>query len=368
MKRIRILLTIPHLTSTASPYREMMTIAELLPRDEFDLTICSLRANGYDETQPRLQALGVQCFVARFRPRGRGLSKIIDALQDQSTINQYGPFDIQHAWDFSASPFEALAARFYGRRFIHVQRNMNENSSKLLLQIRTRLASKIHANAEATKQLLLSYGVKSSKIKKIYNGLDLDQIPRRGLRVNSDKNRYILFVGHLQPRKRQEDAIKAIAKIAYAHPNVCLKLVGSSHDSEYHNKLVQLADELKIKEKVEFLGTRDDVLELMQGAEAVMLCSEREALSWVIVEAMAVGLPVIASAVDGSLEAIEHNKTGLLIPVGDIDGYADALQRLLTQPHFSEEISANARKKVEQDFSAQRMVEHVADLYREVAG
>lgn len=367
MDRIRVLMTVPHLASTASPYREMITIAELLPKDEFDLTICSLRANGYEETYPKFNEFGVKYLVARFRPRGYSLSKIVDALRDQRLINSYGPFDLQHSWDFTASPFEAVIARLNNRRFIHVQRNMNENSSKVLLQMKARLSHRIHANAEATRQLLLSYGVPEAKVTKIYNGLDLTQIPRRIPQSNPEGGRYILSVGHLQERKRQEDAIRVLARLAAEMPDLRLKIAGSTYNNDYYEKLILLVDELNVKDRVDFLGVRSDILELMQGAEALLLCSERDALSWVIVEAMAVGLPVIASAVDGSLEAIESGRTGFLVPVADINGYVVALQKLLQQPELSKEISKNAHKKVEEHFSAQSMVRQVAEMYREVA-
>jgi hypothetical protein len=67
MKKIRVLLTVPHFSSSASPYREMMAIAKYLPKDEFELVICSLRKNGIEETGPKLDLLGVPYFTARYR-------------------------------------------------------------------------------------------------------------------------------------------------------------------------------------------------------------------------------------------------------------------------------------------------------------
>lgn len=88
-------------------------------------------------------------------------------------------------------------------------------------------------------------------------------------------------------------------------------------------------------------------------------------LDGVLVEAMVVGLPVIAAAVDGPSEIIEHGKT-FLVSVGDIDKYADALRTLLSRPDLLQEFAVNARKRVEDTFSARAMAEGVANVYREL--
>jgi hypothetical protein len=117
---------------------------------------------------------------------------------------------------------------------------------------------------------------------------------------------------------------------------------------------------------VEFLGTRTDVPELMGRAAAVVLCSESEAFGWVIVEAMAHGAPVIASAVDGPGEIIEHGRTGLLVPCRDVAGYAAAMRSLLACPGLGASLAENARRAVAERFSAAAMVDGIRAVYREI--
>lgn len=366
MSPIRVLLTVPHLTSTASPYRQMMAVAKFLPRDEFDLTICALRGNGSEETLPQLEAMNVSCFIARFRPRGHSPKKFWEAFRDQALIRQKGFFDIQHSWDFSSLPFEGLLAKFHARHFIFVQRNMNQNGYKAFVRLKAVLASKVQTNSDATTRLLLSYGVPSVKLRKIYNGFDLSELLSLSYEHHSDEEPYVLFVGHLQQNKRQEDAIKALARLKDTFPHLRLKLAGNTYDIEYYHHLQRLTADLGLTDRVDFLGVRTDVLELMRSAKALILCSEQEAFGWAILEAMTVGLPVVASAVDGPSEVINHEKTGLLVPVGDIESYAAALQRILSSPQLAKELAANARRQVEKNYSAERMVSEIADLYREV--
>ena len=362
---IRVLLTVPHLSSTASPYREMIAIARYLPRDEFRLTICSLRKNGVEQTGPELEALGIPYLIARFRPRGRTLRHIRDSLRDQRAINAHGPFDIQHSLDFTSSPFEAVLACLQGRAYVHSQRNMNEGGNALLLRIKLSLASRIIAISDAVVGLLDSLGVPARKVRRIPLGIDLDELD--GEDVSPGKpGETVLCVGNIERRKRHEDAIRAVAALSDEFPQLRLEIAGRVHQADYHEELKGLIDALGLSERVRLLGVRDDVLQLMRQASAVMLCSESEAFGWVIVEAMAVGTPVIASAVDGPRMIIQGGENGLLVPVGDVDGYAEALRRILTRPEVAKALAEEGRRTVEQRFSARAMVKQIAALYREL--
>jgi len=130
-------LTVPQLKRTASPHNAVMAVSKYLPRDEFHLTICSLREDGYSEVEPFLSDLGIRVFVARFRPRAHSLRHLIASLRDQWAIAAWGPFDIQHSLDFTSSFLAALFAQTQGRRFVFSQRNLNLRGSRwsLLLKI-----------------------------------------------------------------------------------------------------------------------------------------------------------------------------------------------------------------------------------------
>lgn len=347
----------------------MMAIAKYLPKDEFDLTICSIFGKGgYRETAPILSDLGVQCFVADFRPRGAswGYFKHLRAsIRDQKIISEHGPFDIQHSLDFVSIPFEPLVARWKSRIYVYNQGNLNETGRAFLHRIKVRLADRIIAVSNAAMKLLQEYGASPDKLRRVYLGIDLEEIDKQLSSNHGDKN-YILTVARIVSYKRHDDIIRAFHKISADWPQLRLLIAGQVFEHSYLQQLQQLVHELGLTERVEFLGLRTDILQLMQQAAVLVHCSESEAFGWVIVEAMAVGLPVIAAAVDGPSEIIEHGKTGFLVPVGDINMYADALRTLLNRPDLSREIAGNARKRVEEKFSARAMAEGVANVYREL--
>ncbi len=359
---IPVLLTVPHMTRTASPYREMMAIVELLPRSDFKLSVCALRDGGFAETAPLLEKLGVECFVARFRPTGRNLSAFYDSWRDQAIIDQRGPFAIQHSLDFTSSPFEALMARLRSRVYICSQRNLNENGHENLLKLKMFLSQRVIAISNTVQQFLLDRGVPAQKIRKIELGLKLTDISgerRRG---------YFLCVSQIERRKRQKDAILALSVIADEFPEARLGIAGNVYDQEYLQALQQCAIEHGLAERVEFLGPRKDILDLMAQSNGLIHCSESEAFGWVIVEAMSVGTPVIASASDGPREIIDHQRTGILLNCGDVPGYASAMRTLISDPHVTAALSANGRQEVVRRFSVATMVDRTRAAYLECLG
>ncbi|HKD17399.1 MAG TPA: glycosyltransferase family 4 protein [Thermoanaerobaculia bacterium] len=360
---IRVLLTVPHLESVASPYREMMAIANHLPRPEFDLTICSLRENGRAEVEPTLRELGVEVFVARIRPRGPHFSNFRSCWKDRAVIRARGPFDLQHSLDFSSTPFEAGLAAIDRRPFIFTQRNLNEGGSRFLLRTKCSLARRVVAISAAVGRLLADLGTPTRKVVTIGLGLeevgavaeDTSNLPARG--------RYVLSVGHIEQRKRHEDAINAFAMVANEMPELSLLIVGRVVVPAYQDRLTELVKECGLEKRVFFLGPRKDVLALMRGADCLFHCPESEALGWVLLEAMSVGLPVVATDAGGIPEVIVSGQTGMLIPVGDVAAGAAALRTLLSDPALAKTLTTKARSAV-REFSATTMVDRLAEVYR----
>ena len=359
---IPVLLTVPHLNRTASPYREMMAIVELLPRADFKLSVCSLRDGGFSETAPLLEKLGVECFVARFRPTGRSPRAIHESWRDQALIDKRGPFAIQHSLDFTSSPFEAMMARLRSRIYIFSQRNLNQNGHARLLKMKAFLSTRIIAISKAVQRFLLDSGVPARKVNQIELGIGTADI------LTERRRGYFLCVGQIEPLKRQEDAIRALRLIAAEFPEARLGIAGNIFDQDYMRALRQHANELGVQDRVEFLGPRKDILELMAQSNGLIHCSESEAFGWVIVEAMSVGTPVVAAASDGPREIIDHNRTGILVECGDIAGYAAALRSLISGSEFVSTLSGNGRQEVARRFSVATMVDRIRAVYLDCLG
>lgn len=224
-----------------------------------------------------------------------------------------------------------------------------------------------------------SIGVPAGSIAQIYNGVDTQRFERRRAEgaarppiAGSPFNDPALWlagtVGRLATVKNQADAIRALAVAVRSSPSardrLRLVVVG---DGERLPALRQLAAAEGVSERIWFAGARDDVADVLRGLDAFLLPSLMEGISNTLLEAMACGLPVIATRVGGNVELVEGQASGMLVPAGDPAALAAAALRYLDDPAAAEQHGAAARAAVEARFSLDRMVADYAALYEQVA-
>jgi glycosyltransferase involved in cell wall biosynthesis len=132
--------------------------------------------------------------------------------------------------------------------------------------------------------------------------------------------------------------------------------------------LGNLAVELRVPDRVKFLGIRTDIPELMRGADAFALTSLSEAASLTLLEAMASGLPAIVTNVGGTPEIVRHEREGLLFARGDASGCADAIRRLFNDPDLAARLGAAGRERAVERYQLNRTVDEYFKLYSRLAG
>jgi glycosyltransferase involved in cell wall biosynthesis len=208
----------------------------------------------------------------------------------------------------------------------------------------------------------------AAKLARVYPGLEVDCIPFWPRGLVPDQPFKLLMAGHILRRKRFEDGIRAVSNLAREYPGLRLDIAGRVVDSTYFEELQQLIKEHDLSERVGFLGPRNDLFELMRKSDALLHTAESEAFGMVIIEAMAVGLQVIAPSIQGPQEILEHRQSGLLVSPGDVPGYAAAVRLLIQNPELARQLVNNARKRVEAHFSAKRMAEEIAVVYSSLVG
>ena len=123
---------------------------------------------------------------------------------------------------------------------------------------------------------------------------------------------------------------------------------------------------LGLADRVVLLGYRDDVCDLLASCDLFVLPSLFEGLPLSVLEAMAAGKPVVATAIGGTDEAVVHGETGLLVPPADAASLAKAIRTALSDPRLSQRLGAAGRARVYQEFSAQTMVRHITEIYDEL--
>lgn len=204
----------------------------------------------------------------------------------------------------------------------------------------------------------------------IRSGIELDrfghpQVPRNetraawGIPVDAP---LIGSVTRLSPQKAPLDFVRAAALVAQRYPNAYFMMVG---DGPLRGEVEQLATELGIANRLVLTGLRRDVPELLAAFDLFALSSLWEGLPRVLLQAMATSLPVVATACDGSAEAIESGVNGFLVPPGEPTQLAERLCYLLEQPAVAQQMGAAGSARVE-EFSDWVMVRAIATLYAEL--
>jgi glycosyltransferase involved in cell wall biosynthesis len=236
--------------------------------------------------------------------------------------------------------------------------NPDKSRSQIRLQRQAyRLATRVVANSPSAAEILSREGIAPESIAVIANGIDSAQFgrPHRLRPV-----RTIITVANLRREKAHETLILAAAAVARAYPEVRFRIVG---DGPRRAELEQLVRDHRLGHIVEFLGHRDDVPALLVAADAFVLPSRSEAFPNAAIEAMAAGLPVVASAVGGLRDLIEHGRTGILVPAGNASALEQALRGLLDDPLRATALGATARTEVLRRYSFERMVGSFENLY-----
>jgi glycosyltransferase involved in cell wall biosynthesis len=138
-----------------------------------------------------------------------------------------------------------------------------------------------------------------------------------------------------------------------------------NQEHEYAELLKCEAAELGISNRVLMLGARDDVAAIMQALDLLVVNSSSEACCLVVLEAMASGVPVLATRTGGTPELIEHGRDGWLVPLRDEDRLVSAIEKLIGQPELRTQLAEHARQRITSRFGMDRYIRTIQNFYRE---
>lgn len=235
-------------------------------------------------------------------------------------------------------------------------------------------ASKIIAVSEAVKKVVLDSGiVKEKQVATIYNGIDVKSfreaspgILRTELQIKPN-TKLVGIVGQVSPHKGQDFLVKSLPLVLEQYQDMKCIIIGSDFkNNQYIGELKVLAKSLELEKQVYFLGQRTDIPILLKDLDVFVLASQEEPFGLVVVEAMAAGVPVVATKCGGVLEIIADEETGVLVEYGDMQDLATAVLKLLNDSAMRERIIQNASNKASCMFSRETMVEELLKLYWQI--
>lgn len=221
--------------------------------------------------------------------------------------------------------------------------------------------------AESDFQLGMKAGVvRRSKCVVITNGIDVRKFAVSKSRMfgkQSGRGKLVGTIGRLHVQKGQEDLLKAAPAVLRGNPHVSFCIIG---EGELRDHLQSVARHLGIEANVSFRGARTDIPRQLAGMDVFVLPSLWEGFPIVLLEAMAARKPIVATAVNGVLEILEHGKNALLVPPNDPVALADAILRILNDRALAALCASNAFATVKSSFTEQEMVRRTEHVYLEL--
>jgi glycosyltransferase involved in cell wall biosynthesis len=363
---IRLLLVIPSLVRGGAE-KQLSLLARGLPREEFDVHVAVLTHTGPLEEELREAGISVTVIGKRWK---------LDPLcywRLRRYIRGLAP-DVVHTWLFAANAYGRQAAASVGiKHLVAGERCVDPWKGGWQLTIDRALArrtDRIATNSTGVKEFYVSRGLPAEKFVVIPNGMVLGadgQTNGRDALLAELKlparARLIGAVGRLWPQKRVKDLIWAADLLKTTREDTHLLIVG---DGPQRQRLERFRDQNQIADRVHFLGEREDVPRLMPHFDVLWLGSEYEGQSNAILEAMAAGVPVIATDIAGNRDLVVDGGTGYLVPVGDRFEFTRRTHWLLDDEAMRRRMGEAGRQRVRSEFTVEKMVERHAALYREL--
>lgn len=283
--------------------------------------------------------------------------------------------DIVHTWLFAANSYGRAAAKATGVPVIIAgERSVDPWKGRWQIFIDKWLmksTSAVITNTTAVTDFYASRGVATDRFIVIPNAVE----PFSGQKITREqaytrlgippRDKLVLAIGRLWPQKGYQDLIWAGELMAVAHGSAWLVIVG---DGPQRERLQQFRDDTQAENTVRFVGQRTDARELLSAADLLLNGSLYEGQSNTILEAMSQGVPVVATDIPGNRDLVQHEKTGYLFQLGDINNLTRYSTRLLSDETLWSSMSVAAAVRAQEEFSLARMVERHDEAYQMLLG
>ena len=335
-------------------------------RSGSEVLVCCLDVDG--KLSDSLRRAGVRVLVVKRRP-GLDASLILRLAR----LFRRERVGVVHTHGLDPMLYAGWAARLAGiPGRVHTQHaTMLEAADwrrRLKFRVAARAFHKIVAVSARTHDIVLAHHHAAAQVVTIANGVDERRfaaaVPHQALPVVPGERRDLVIgtVARLAPEKALDRLLDVFAIVRQTRPRVRLIIVG---DGPERGRLEALVDRLGIRPAVSFLGHQDNVERILQQFDVFVLSSLTEGIPLALLEAMAAGIPVVATAVGGVPEVVGHAESGLLVSPEDPRSLLHAIVDLLDHPEKRASLGTKAAARIRDKFSLSRMAADYRKLYRQ---
>lgn len=252
-------------------------------------------------------------------------------------------------------PFQGLA-QLKQRVLRRVDRLVRSYATDRVISVSAELQPQLARYVDPHRIVVIPNGVDTENVRSDLSALEA----RRRLNI-PDHCPVLGYAGRLAPIKRLDIFLAAAQEIARRAPNARFVVVG---DGSERPRLEKIARALGLEHLVLFLGHRDDIYDVLRAIDVFVLCSDHEGLPIVLLEALHMGIPVVARRVGGIAEVVQDGISGLLVDSADPRPLADACVRLVEDSNLRRDLARSGQSRVAERFSAERTAAGVTNLYR----
>jgi glycosyltransferase involved in cell wall biosynthesis len=367
-RRIRLLFLIDEMQGEAGTEKQIVNLVRRLAPDKFEIHLACFSVSDW------LRSLNLPCRIYDINtPSFWRPSAHLNILRFACFLRRE-KIDIIQTF-FPAAHVVGVTTAFLARvpRIISSRRNFGHaltTTQKLTMMFINRLTHRILANSFSVKQRTIELeSVRARQVDIIYNGVDAlgttaKDTVRRLTKADlgfTDQQPLVGIVANLRPVKGVRYFIEAAAIVHRSHPEARFVIFGFG---DLMDELQQLTNDLKLADKVRFMGRTPSVAEYLPLLDIAVLSSLSEGFSNSILEYMAAGLPVVATAVGSNWETVDHGATGYLARPQDPANIAEQIVELLNNPEQRKRMGIEGKRRVLGSFSMERMVARYDEYYR----
>ncbi len=345
--------------------RVLINLARGLDKQKFEAAVCCLTRKGRMASE--LEANGIPVYVMHKRP-GLDLALVWRLARLLRKLE----IDIVHCHVFTANLWGRLAAILARVPVMitheHSSFTVDDARRLRLERLLMRRTTRAISVSEELRQRLITHGrLPAAKIVTIHNGLkfstanEAQKCERLRREYRLERFEFLIgTVGRLESRKNYPLLLEAFAQVQAQYPQTGLLFVGAGPEEE---RLKQRTHALGLEAHVVFAGYHSDVAGWLRLMNVFCSSSQTEGISMAILEALAAGVPVVATRVGGNPEIIPAREFGLLVPSNDTTALAQALVEIVQRPTAAQQMAQRGQERVLQHFSEARMLESVEELY-----